>query len=74
MGGVGSGAKKRIYPPEIVALAVSLYEAGHTIVEVQSIAPQGVQGAANPSAPLAGAPVHSEARPARREEQLLARF
>ena len=41
MGGPGSGAKPREYPAEIVALAVDMYAAGHTIAEVQGALPAG---------------------------------
>ena len=41
MGGVGSGATPKVYPPEIIALAVGLYEAGCTIKEVQDALPKG---------------------------------
>lgn len=41
MGGVGSGAKPRKYPPEIVATALGLYEAGCTVREVQELIGKG---------------------------------
>lgn len=41
MGGPGSGKKPREYPPEIVALAISLYEQGMTISEISAAFPPG---------------------------------
>ena len=41
MGGPGSGKKPRIYPPEIVALATSLYVSGASVAEVQAALPPG---------------------------------
>ena len=41
MGGIGSGAKPRQYPADIVELATRLYNAGHTVREVQDHLPRG---------------------------------
>ena len=41
MGGPGSGAKPRAYPPEIVKLAVDAYQSGATVREVQALLPRG---------------------------------
>lgn len=41
MGGPGSGGKPRVYPPEVVALATSLYRDGATVAEVQRALPPG---------------------------------
>ena len=37
MGGPGSGAKPRQYPPEIVKLACELYEIGMTVTEIRAV-------------------------------------
>lgn len=41
MGGAGSGAKPRIYPPEIVALACELYASGKTVAQIRVEFPKG---------------------------------
>jgi hypothetical protein len=41
MGGVGSGAKPRDYPREIVQLVQDLYESGMTVREVSQAIPKG---------------------------------
>lgn len=41
MGGPGSGGRPRVYPPEIVQLAIALYQGGSTVAEVQQALPPG---------------------------------
>ena len=41
MGGLGSGAKPREYPPHIVALARALYLNGMTVAEICRVFPRG---------------------------------